>query len=121
MRDIRTQIGRFGESAAAAHLQRAGYQIIARNWRCAKGEIDLVARYGPELVFVEVRTRRDTIPPAESVGRAKQRRLIALAQLYLQAADADDSQSWRIDVIAVTIGGGGQVAQLEHIQSAIES
>lgn len=121
MRDIRTQIGRFGESAAAAYLQRAGYQIIARNWRCAKGEIDIIARHGAELAFVEVRTRRDTIPPAESVGRAKQRRLIALAQLYLQEANADDSQSWRIDVIAVTLGSGGQVARLEHIQSAIES
>jgi putative endonuclease len=120
MRDIRTQIGRFGESAAAAHLQRAGYQIIARNWRCPIGEIDLIARDGAEIVFVEVRTRRDSTPPAESVGRAKQRRLLILAQLYLQGA-ADDQQPWRIDVIAVTIGRGGRVAQIEHLQSAVES
>ncbi len=54
----RQRLGRWGEGVAATHLEAHGYTILARNWRCAAGEIDLVARDGETLVFVEVKTRR---------------------------------------------------------------
>ena len=58
MSDGRIKLGRWGEAVAAKHLQDKGYQIIARNWRTARGENDLVAKTGELLLFVEVKTRR---------------------------------------------------------------
>ncbi|NTW97526.1 MAG: YraN family protein, partial [Oscillochloris sp.] len=80
----RRALGDFGESAARSHLLRAGYAILASNWRCRIGEIDLVARQGDQLVFVEVRTRRadGPISPEESISPAKRRRMLALADAY---------------------------------------
>ncbi len=58
MPDLRKKLGDFGEQAAAAHLLKQGYALLARKWRSTGGELDLVMRDGAELVFVEVRTRR---------------------------------------------------------------
>ena len=92
MPDLRKNLGDFGEQAAAAHLMKRGYALIARKWRCPAGEIDLLMRDGPTLVFVEVRTRRgDRLGTAEElVGRAKQTKLIALAYAYLEIVGAPD-------------------------------
>ena len=118
----RTKLGDFGEQVAAAHLEKHGYQLVARKWRCAVGEIDLLMRDGATLVFVEVRTRRgDRLGAAEeSVGRAKQAKLIALAYAYLEAAGAPSDMPWRIDVIALNIDRAGRVARLWHIRDAVE-
>jgi Holliday junction resolvase-like predicted endonuclease len=70
-------------------------------------------------VFVEVRTRRGSYPPAESIDLTKQHKLAQLAYTYLQNMVATE-QPWRIDVIAVTIGHNGRILQLEHIRHAIE-
>lgn len=82
MRD-RQQLGQAGEDAAARHLARQGMQVIARNWRCRYGEIDIIARDGSVLVFCEVKTRRGIgfgAPLAAVTPRkvARIRRLIAL-------------------------------------------
>lgn len=121
----RRQLGRRGEALAAAYLRRSGYAIIAANWRCARGELDLVASHlDTTLVFVEVRTRRSTLAgtAAESVTRAKQRRLAQLARSYLADAEASGhawSGPWRIDVVAVELPLRG-AAKLVHLVSAIE-
>jgi putative endonuclease len=120
--DRRRALGGFGESAAAAHLTRHGMAIVARNWRCSIGEIDLVARAGDEVVFVEVRARRaGPIAPEETISPAKARRLAALAEAYLQAAQIPEHTPWRIDMVAVVVGPGGQISRLSHIESAIEA
>ena len=118
----RTKLGDFGEQAAAAHLARRGYELVARKWRCAAGEIDLLMRDGSTLVFVEVRTRRgDRLGAAEeSVGRAKQAKLIALAYAYLEMTGAPNDLAWRIDVVALNIDRAGRVARLRHIRDAVE-
>ena len=118
----RTKLGDFGEQAAAAYLIRQGYTLLARKWRCAGGEIDLLMRDGSTLVFVEVRTRRcDSLGAAEeSVGRIKQAKLIALAYAYLEASGVKDDQPWRIDVVALNIDQAGRVAQLRHLRDAVE-
>jgi putative endonuclease len=120
--DLRTKLGDFGEQAAAAHLIRRGYALVERKWRCATGEIDLLMRDGATLVFVEVRTRRgDSMGAAEeSVGRAKQAKLIALAYAYLEAHVALADTLWRIDVVALHIDRAGRVARLRHIRDAVE-
>ncbi len=116
----RKALGAFGESAALGHLHRQGYELLARNWRCSLGEIDLVARQGDQVVFIEVRTRRNDHqgPPEASLGPAKRKRLVALAYQYV-AEHACEHLAWRIDLIAIDVRNG-QVSRLEHIHDAIE-
>ena len=116
--DKRKQTGRQGEAIAATYLQNKGYEIIERNWRCPTGELDLVARAGDRLVFVEVRTRSGARfgRAEESITPAKQTRLIELAHLYLQEK-ANLTPAWRIDVVAVQLGPG--LPQINHIENAV--
>jgi putative endonuclease len=83
--------GQQAEARAAVYLEGKGLRIIARNWRCRFGEIDLVAKDGKLLVFVEVRSRssRSHGGAAESISIAKRRKLTAAASLYLTRAGAD--------------------------------
>jgi putative endonuclease len=108
-----------GERLAARHLAAAGYQIVARNWRCPIGELDLVAWQGECLVCVEVRTRRGQAlgSPEESITAAKQARLIALAEAYVQATDWPGE--WRIDVVAVELDRAGRVLRVDHYENAV--
>jgi putative endonuclease len=111
------RLGDVGEQAAAAYLERCGYTIIARNWRCRDGEIDLVAREGDQIVFVEVRTRHDQ-HALETITPAKQQRLVALAYHYLSAHDLPSTTRWRIDVIALT-ARGGRIVDYDHVIAAV--
>ncbi|MEI7643841.1 MAG: YraN family protein [Chloroflexales bacterium] len=122
MPSTRRALGDFGESAARSHLTRAGYTILASNWRCRIGEIDLVAQQGGLLVFVEVRTRRadGPVPPEASLSPAKLRRLIVLADAYLAEADMPAHTPCRIDLVAIAIDRAGRIVRLEHIVSAVE-
>jgi putative endonuclease len=90
--------GARAEDLCAALLRRAGLRILARNWRCRHGEIDLVAEEGGTLVFAEVRLRRDAGygGAAESVTAAKRARLLAAARLYLAGRP---QASCRFDVL----------------------
>jgi len=98
----RARLGRSAEIAAAAELGRRGYRIIASNYRCRQGEIDLIADHEDSLVFIEVRCKRSNEygTPAESVTAAKQRKLIATAQHYLAEKNLWDSPC-RFDVVEV--------------------
>jgi putative endonuclease len=125
MGDQRRTFGRHGEVLAAAFLQRKGYGIIAANWRCAAGEIDLIANDGAALVFVEVRTRSSRVHglAEESITIGKQRRLARLAQQYLQDLERAGTPwlgPWRIDVVAVQMIPGSEHAQIWHLQHAVE-
>ncbi|MCC7353878.1 MAG: YraN family protein [Anaerolineae bacterium] len=99
-------MGARGEELVAAYLRTQGYTILARNWRCAQGEVDIVAQDGATLVIVEVRTRRSLAfgSPEESVNESKQARLRALAEAVVQSRDWQGP--WRIDVVAVDLTGG---------------
>jgi len=83
--NYRKKLGRRGEKAALHFLQRHGYQILERSYRCKLGEIDIVAREGTELVFVEVKTRCSLSfgLPVESISRQKRKKLTQLALTYL--------------------------------------
>jgi len=121
MSDRRQQLGRRGEELAAAHLAGLGYEIVARNWRCPAGELDIVARQGATLVLVEVRARRSHAfgLPEESITPAKCARLLACGQ-YLAAELAWDGP-WRVDLVAIEIGPAGAVQRLSVIPCAVES
>lgn len=122
VRTDRRALGHFGEVVAEAHLRRQGYEVIARNWRSAQGEIDLVARQGGDWVFVEVRTRRtDACGSAEeSVTPSKQRRLLRLAQAFLQEKGLEDVP-WRIDLVAVEVDRAGRPMRVEVLPAAVSA
>jgi putative endonuclease len=123
--NTRRALGRQGEDVAATYLARLSYEIVARNWRTRTGELDIVAREGEWLVFVEVRARRvgrtAAAPmlgrPEESVTARKQLQLAAMADAYL--FEMPWNGPWRIDVIAVEIRGDGSVARLNHLRDAV--
>ena len=98
--------GPAAEARACRHLEARGLRLVTRNFRCRRGEIDLVMEEGETLVFVEVRYRHDTRfgRAEETVGRAKQARLLAAAALYLQR---EPTRVARFDVVAIHPGGGG--------------
>ncbi len=114
----RQTIGKQGEQAAAQYLSGAGYQIVATNWRCKAGEIDIVARQGETLVFVEVRSRLKPEDAFASVQHSKQVKMIRAAQLYLAETEQEEA-AWRIDVIAVGRGRDGK-PQIEHVEDALD-
>lgn len=99
---VKGAIGRFGEELAVRHLERAGLRIVDRNWRCAEGEIDIVAADGDTLVFCEVKTRSGTAfgDPAEAVTAAKSARLRRLGLRWL-AAHSLGWKDLRFDVVTV--------------------
>jgi len=109
----RIATGRRGEEVAAAYLAKAGYEILARNWRCPLGELDIVAREGDTLVFVEVRSRRTAGfgAPEESVGFAKQQQLSRLAACYLNRHGLANIPA-RFDVAAVKLLPSGPQVEL---------
>jgi len=104
--------GKEGEKIAATFLKKNGYRIIEKNFRCALGEIDIIAREKGELVFVEVKTRKSSELgyPEQAVGIYKQKKMSQLALWYLQKKDADTGA--RFDVVAVTISASGNEIRL---------
>jgi putative endonuclease len=95
--------GRAGERRAVAFLEGRGYQIVEKNFRCRAGEIDLVAREGGDLVFVEVRTRADARRGSalETVRAPKRAKVARVAEAYL-AMRSPAFSSCRFDVVGIT-------------------
>ena len=107
MRDTTVQIGARAEDGAAAALHGAGYRIVERNYRCKAGELDIIAREGDVLAFVEVRSRVDGDHghAAEMVSFAKRRQVARIAAYYL-AVKRPEIERVRFDVVAIT---GGEI------------
>jgi putative endonuclease len=122
MTKTRQDLGRQGEQLAANKLQSSGFEIVARNYRCTAGEIDLVTRLGEVWVFVEVRTRRSWKygTPEESITRSKKVHLIAAAQTYLQDQNLTNVD-WRIDLVAIEINPKGQVLRMDIVENAVNA
>ncbi len=113
-------LGKCGEEIAVTYLKRCKFTILERNFRCKCGELDIVAREGRTLVFVEVKTRRNYSygPPQLSVTHFKQRQISKAALLYL-AAKKIENASARFDVIAICFRENGK-ASIEHIKNAFD-
>jgi len=103
---VQLPLGRRGERAAEKHLRRNGYRIVARNFRAAGAEIDLVAMDGDTLVFVEVKTRRSRTAgaPEEAVDERKQKRMRRAAEAFAKRYRADETEM-RFDIVAVDASG----------------
>ncbi|MDA3937675.1 MAG: YraN family protein [Actinomycetota bacterium] len=114
------ELGRKGEDAATAYLERVGLTVVERNWSTKSGEIDIVALDGETLVLVEVKTRRSmrTGTPEEAVSPTKQKRLIRLARAYL-ASTGIEPLAVRFDVIGIRVLSADR-ALLRHHRSAFD-
>ncbi len=97
-------IGEKGEQAACRFLRKHGYRLIERNWVCSFGEIDIIARDGDTLVFVEVkaRTRSDYGGAEEALTVHKQRRIVAASRMYLSGIETDIPV--RYDLVTIQSG-----------------
>jgi putative endonuclease len=99
------ELGIKGEELAEKYLRNSGYEILERNWRFGKDEIDIIARDGDFIVIAEVKTRRTNYfgEPEEFVSRQKQRFLIRAANAYIEKNDIDCET--RFDILSVLFGG----------------
>lgn len=120
-RTARKRLGDFGEDHAAHLLIGRGHRLIARGWRCAAGELDLVTLDSDELVFVEVRTRRGERhgTPEESVAGAKAARLLRLGDYFLQAHPEHADRIWRINLVAIVLDRNGRLVRVTHHVNAV--
>ncbi len=118
MTRARQSLGRLGEDLACRELRRRGYAILARRFRTRFGEIDVIARDGPTLVFIEVKTRRTAAfgGPTAAVNTAKQRRLVNMARSYLMGVGGP-APPCRFDVVGV-VAGPGRPPILEVVRDA---
>ncbi len=114
----RQALGRWGEELAVLHLHTQGMEVLDRNWRCRDGELDIVAREGGSLVFVEVKARSGIGygEPAEAVSPAKARRIRVLAARWLAEQRPEGRWDLRFDVVSVL--RTGDLPQVLHLKGA---
>jgi len=98
------ELGNKGETIASGYLKEIGYKILEKNFRTRDGEIDLIAQDSEEIVFIEVKTRRNSNfgYPEEAVDEKKVEKMIKVANSWLEAKEKFDN-SWRIDIIAIEL------------------
>jgi len=121
MEDFRKALGSKGEDLAVRYLTKKGYKVIERNYRCQWGEIDLVAREGDTLVFVEIKSRSSSGfgLPQDAVGRFKQEKLIQVARAYMAEHRLPETIPARFDVVAVQLTTSSP--DIELIQDAFQA
>jgi putative endonuclease len=120
MLNSRQRLGKIGEQAVAKFLKKYGYKILAQNYRCKLGEIDIIAKDGQVLVFIEVKTRSGTSygSPAAAVTIRKQRQISKAAQCYLAEHSLFESPA-RFDVVSVLCDHNNN-HHFDHINNAFD-
>ncbi len=113
-------LGQEVEEKATEYLKNQDYEIIDRNFQCKIGEIDIIARQGKTIIFIEVKSKTGSGfgSPEEMVTERKQHKIIRTAEYYLKQKEQEDT-SWRIDVIAVELGIKGEIKRIELIKNAV--
>jgi putative endonuclease len=116
MNRYKQKLGEMGEKTAVQFLRRKGYRIIARNFSCRLGEIDIIARREKTTVFVEVKTRSSRAfgLPQESITKEKIKHLRRCAQFYIKS-HAGSEENFRFDVVSII---SGNCPQIQLIQNA---
>lgn len=110
-----------GEEVAEKYLKKLGYRILDRNYRQKWGEIDIVAKFKKDIVFVEVKSKEkgSRFLPAQNVNFHKQQRLIRAAQTWLLENKIPPQTAWQIDVIIVELDYENRNARVEHLRNAV--
>ena len=111
---IKKAVGKEGEEKAAHYLVKKGYQILEKNYRWGRGEIDIICKERNRIIFVEVKTRKNLNfgDPVEAVDRRKQRQIVKIAERYLVEKRLYDKIDCRFDVITLIEN------KIEHIEDA---
>jgi len=125
------QLGNFGERIAENYLKKKGYQILDKNYSFRipgnplKGEIDVVAKKGDIITFIEVKTLRlaslaqdGSFSPEEKVNFGKQKKLVRMAESWLIKKKIPLNSKWQIDVVAITIDSKREI-KINHFENAI--
>lgn len=114
-------LGEEGEHRAAKALRKAGYKILERNAKLGRYEIDIIAREGDTVAFVEVKTRRSSepVPPEENVGWQKQQHINRAADIWI-ARNGDEGTYYRFDIVSVVIPEEGK-PRIEIFQDAFQA
>ena len=115
----RIELGKLGEELALKKIKRLGYKCITRNYRCSMGEVDIIARDGDCLVFVEIKTRKGKSLryAKEAINERKKRQISRVALAYMKANNCCDVKS-RFDVVAINLNKGNE--RIEVIQNAFD-
>lgn len=116
----RQDLGQLGEKLACDFLRKNGYRVLGQNYRTRGGEIDIVAKEGETLVFVEVKTRvsREFGYPEEAIDARKQHKLAMTAEYYLAAHRLYDAD-YRIDAVGIEMEQGGRLKDLRHEKDVV--
>ncbi len=126
------KVGNFGEEIAVKYLERKGYKILERNYTknwssIKKGEIDIICRKEKIISFVEVKTiiqsfqnNLSPFSPEEKVNRQKQKKIILLAETWLEENNISLNSDWQIDVIAIRVDLARKKAKISHFLNAVE-
>jgi putative endonuclease len=116
MQHDRIRLGKKGEEIAAKHLICKGYTILERNWRFETKEVDIIAQKDDELIFVEVKTRKQDLfeSPKEAVSTSKQQHLFKAAEAYLETSGYEGKV--RFDIVSITLYKNK--TKTEHIEDA---
>jgi putative endonuclease len=120
--DYQVVLGKSGENYACWELERLGYEILDRRYRTRMGEIDIVARDGEVLAFIEVKARRSARfgPPAEAVGAQKRHKLMQMASCYIFDRRLSNARC-RFDVVSVTFGAGERRPKIAVFKGAFDA
>lgn len=115
--DERQKLGRKGEDLAVDFLKKKKYQILERNWRYSRSELDIITKFEGKLVFVEVKTKRsdDYLPPESTVGRLKKTRIIDAANRYMDLIHYQEEI--RFDIVSILVHGN-KSHTITHIEDA---
>lgn len=114
----KSKIAIAGEKIASTFLENKGYNILYKNWRYSNiGEIDIIAGYNNEIIFVEVKTRTSNSygEPIESINLIKQKKIIKLAQIFISQNSFDENTSFRFDAIGIILT---EKTEINHLQNA---
>ena len=119
--DLRHRLGREGEDAAVAHLERLGLEVLARNHRTRFGELDAIAYDGEALIFCEVKTGRAgaRTSPTDNLGEAKRTQVRRMAAAWLaETTDRPHAAELRFDAICITYDTHDRLVSLDHLEGA---
>lgn len=116
---LNSSLGRFGEDRAAEWLEDHGFRVLERNWRCARGEVDIIAWQSCTLVFIEVKTRagNSTGHPFEAITASKVNRLRRLVPAWFAEHPDVSARAIRIDAVAVHVDGDR--VGVEHVAGVL--
>lgn len=122
MRSMNKEVGNLGEAIAVEYLISVGYEILERNFRCKIGEVDIIAKDGIYLTFIEVKTRRvlDYGEPCESVTASKVKKIVKCSQ-YFTLINQIKNISFRFDVVEVILDRNMNYKGIKLIKNAFQT